>query len=399
MVVDNDEENDKLEKFFFSIDVAFAEYRVKEKRMIRKHAVLMLKNRSNNKSIAHPLTAFIHWKWKYKEYNTQRLQGIHLAQFLNYILINERKVYKLKSLADLKAIHGTDFLNFLLARGNTNNSVRNVERTLRNFYTFLFEKGCLATSIDNNFSPMYSRERAYLGYDKAAIEHTLPPRFIFMFLRTAITTSPSIAFAIYLSIFGGLRAGELVNILLSDLTPYGDQLGTGGLLVSLTTRNLRQDIKDTSGTSRVKRERRQFVYSVKGVLPILYQDHLKELEKKLGKKLDSNTPLFINRNGQALTGKSLRDAFNNVKEKFLSELVCSNNPDDVITAINLKSSKWSFHIGRGTFTNLIAKKAKNPYDIALPRGDKSIISSLTYMSDSEEMKKKIEELINEIYVN
>lgn len=27
----------------------------------RKHAVFMLKNRQNKKSIVHPLTAFIHW--------------------------------------------------------------------------------------------------------------------------------------------------------------------------------------------------------------------------------------------------------------------------------------------------------------------------------------------------
>lgn len=219
-----------------------------------------------------------------------------------------------------------------------------------------------------------------------------------MFLRTAVSISPSIAFAIYLSIFGGLRAGEIVNITMSDLTPYGDQYGKGGLLILLSTRNLRTDIKDTSGTSRVKRDRKQFVYSANGLLSILYQDHILELQNKLGRDdLELECPLFMNRDGKALSGKSLRDLFHKVKRQFLQELSSSSNPDDVITSINLQSTRWSFHIGRGTFTNLLAKVAKNPYDIALPRGDQNIRSSLTYISDHSETKKRIEELIDKIY--
>lgn len=393
----------RCEDLSFTIDVAFVEYRDKAKRIIRKHAVLMLKNNRNNKTIVHPLTAFIHWRWKYKEYNTQRLQGIHLTQFLNYVLVENRSKYKLSSLCELTAVHGTDFLNNLIIKGNSNRSVKNVERTVNYFYTFLAEKGSLNTydvtdKTIEPFNPMYSKEFAYdVKRGNAAIEHSLPPRLIFMFLRTAISISPSIAFATYLSIFGGLRAGEVVNIIKSDVTPYGDQYGTGGLQILLGTRNLRTDIRDISGTSRVKRDRKQFVYSVNGILPTLYRNHLIELQRKLGRELDLNSPLFINRDRKALTGKSLRDAFNKVKKKFLSDLASSQNPDDVITAINLQSTKWSFHIGRGTFTNLLAKTAKNPYDLAVARGDKSILSSLAYMSDTEEMKKKIENLIDNIY--
>ncbi|MDQ0899883.1 site-specific integrase [Paenibacillus sp. V4I7] len=389
--------------FSFCIDVSFVKYKVKGIQQIRKHAVLMLKNRKNNTSIVHPLTAYIQWKWKYKEYNTQRLQGTHLAQFLNYLLIDNRKKYKLNSLSELTISYGTDFLNHLLSKGNSNKSVRNVERTLKYFYSFLIEKGNLRNSDDTNpdvttFNPMYSKEFAYNAErQKVTIEHTLPPRLLLMFLRTAVSVSPSVAFAIYLSIFGGLRAGEIVNIKISDLTPYGDQYGKGGLMILLRTRNLRTDIKDISGTSRVKRDRRQFVYSVKDLLPTLYKNHITEIQKKLGKDLEMDSPLFINRDGKALTGKSLRDAFKKVKKNFLFGLHSSQNPDDIITAINLQSTKWSFHIGRGTFTNLLSKKAKNPYDIALPRGDKNITSSLVYMSDTEEMKSSIEELINNLY--
>jgi len=83
----------KNEDFPFCVDVAFVEYRVRSKPVVRKHAVLMLKNKINNHSIVYPLTAFIHWKWKSKEYNTQRLQAIYLSQFLNFFLIEKRKKY------------------------------------------------------------------------------------------------------------------------------------------------------------------------------------------------------------------------------------------------------------------------------------------------------------------
>ncbi|KAF6569571.1 site-specific integrase [Paenibacillus polymyxa] len=389
----------EYENFSFGVDVAFAEYWIKKERATRKHAVIVLKNKLDGKMIVHPLTAFIQWRWKYKEYNTQRLHGVHLSQFLNYVLIKKKRKYELKSLSELTNNHGTDFLNYLLSKGNANVSVKNVERTLRCFYNFLAEKDCLIHDIVlHPFNPMYSKEFAYdMERGKLAIEHTLPNKYIFVFLRTALSISPSIAFAIYLSIFGGLRAGEIVNIRVNDLRPYGDEYGKGGLLILLKTQNLRTDIKDTSGSSRVKRDRKQFVYSVKNMLSVLYKLHLNNLQRKLGSEFSGSSPLFVNANGKALTGKSLRDRFGKVKEAFLKNLTSSENPNDMITAINLQSTKWSFHIGRGTFTNLLARAAVNPYDIALPRGDKNIPSSLTYMSNSEEMKLILEDLIDSIY--
>jgi len=63
--------------------------------------------------------------------------------------------------------------------------------------------------------------------------------------------------------------------------------------------------------------------------------------------------------------------------------------------------KWSTHIGRGTFTNIIAEDAENPYEIAYLRGDSNIDSSLTYMVSTERIHKKIEDKfsnMHEIYL-
>ena len=233
-----------------------------------------------------------------------------------------------------------------------------------------------------------------------AIEHTLPHKYILPFIRMSIHTAPSIALAVYFSIFGGLRIGEVVNITLKDITPYGDIFGKGGIKLSLTSRLLRPDIKDTSGTSYVKKSRLQFVYNIKNILPALFEEHLKFLRNSLNiSELPSDTPLFINRDGNAMTGNSMRYHFDKVKKNFINELARSNNSDDVITSINLISTKWSFHIGRGTFTNLIAKVAHNPYEIALSRGDSSIFSALTYMADSTELKHSIEQILDDMFNN
>ena len=59
--------------------------------------------------------------------------------------------------------------------------------------------------------------------------------------------------------------------------------------------------------------------------------------------------------------------------------------------------KWSTHIGRGTFTNIVAENAENPYEIAHLRGDSSIDSSLTYMVSTERIHKKIEEKFSNMH--
>lgn len=401
----------------FYVDTAVVEFKNPSNHNRKmKHAVIMLKNKKYNISIVHPLSSFVLWKWKYRKYNTQRLQAIHLCQFLNHVLIEKRFEYKLKSLSDIDFNHGTSFLNCLLAKQLNNKSVKNVERTLVHFYRFLAEKGCSRKfgpdqfieknnmwdsnrmHVDSPFHPRYSTANINPNKMQKPIEHTLPHPFIFPFLRTSIRVSPQISLGIYFAMFGGLRAGEVANIRVGDITPYGDSFGLGGIKINLQSRGLRRDIRDVSGSSEVKRERQQLIYNIKSMLPLLYEEHMKRNIKRYAEKcLSASSPLFIDRDGNAMTGKSIRYHFNKIKREFIEELSASENPEHIISAINLGSSKWSFHIGRGFFTNLIAKTAKNPYDVALARGDRSIFSALTYMADTEEMKDQIEKLLDEIF--
>jgi len=81
----------------------------------------------------------------------------------------------------------------------------------------------------------------------------------------------------------------------------------------------------------------------------------------------------------------------------LKQLRNSSNPDDLVYAIKLEEYKWSTHLGRGIFTNLLAEEADNPYDIALPRGDSNLASSLVYQGNTERMRKKLEDRMQHLY--
>ncbi|PEN98182.1 hypothetical protein CN553_11145 [Bacillus cereus] len=406
------------QEYQFCVDTGLVEFKGNDnKPFYRKHALIMLKHKTLRTTIVHPLSAFIFQNWKYKSYNTQRLHAIHVCQFLNYVLIDKGNDFRLTSLTELTFEHGNTFLNELLWKRKTNSSVKNIERSLVSFYEFLARKRCSThytiedftdAVIPNNpkknyklspFQVKYSNEAAHAKYTNLkAIEHTLPPKYILSFIRIAIHVAPSVALAIYLSLFGGLRIGEVANITLKDITPYSDSYGKGGMKVSLTSQLLRPDIKDINGTSYVKKPRLQFIYNIKNILPSLYKNHLRLLKEIYNSSdLSLTTPLFVNRDGKAMTGKSIRYHFEKIKKCFIEELSQSLHVDDVIMSINLKNTKWSFHIGRGTFTNLIAKVANNPYEVALSRGDTSIFSALTYMADTVELKNEIENLLDEFF--
>ncbi|MGR6002512.1 hypothetical protein ACT7C0_06535 [Bacillus cereus] len=98
-----------------------------------------------------------------------------------------------------------------------------------------------------------------------------------------------------------------------------------------------------------------------------------------------------------MSGRSYRQYFDKCKVKLISTLETSNDIEHRLVAQHLKSIKWSTHIGRGTFTNLIANEAQNPYEIAHLRGDSSLESALSYMVSTPRMHKKIEEKLDNMH--
>ncbi|MDK9855234.1 MULTISPECIES: site-specific integrase [Staphylococcus] len=361
----------------------------------KKHfAVIGLKNIASNTHIIHPLSQFITDNWKNKEYNTQRKHSNNTVQFLNY-LVENRKTLNITLLSDLKIKHGTQYLNNLSSSGVRRDTVKDVERTLTLFYFWLvsinvidsfsknsFEKkeSHFGLYIESPFKPMYPSREA------KEIEHTLPVNYIPLLLEVAISVAKPIALGIYFQIFGGLRVSEVINL---KRVQVARRMKEGDYILKLQNQNFRTDLKEHSS---VKKERSQRVLEINGWGHSLFRDHIKLYRTK-----DGTNALFVNRDGKAMSQRSYRQYFEKVKDHFIRLLENHGDSEQKLIAKHLRYMKWSTHIGRGTFTNIIAEDAENPYEIAHLRGDSSIDSSLTYIVSTERIHKKIEDKFSNLH--
>ncbi|MGG4094470.1 hypothetical protein [Paenibacillus lautus] len=397
----------KIDELRFSVQSVGIEfwkrYRDSEP-VLNKHAVIVLQNKMNGRLCIHPLTEFIFHYWKYRAYNSQRLHANYLCSFLNYILIDNQQKYKLSSLKELRFSHGTDYLNELTKKDKSRMTLRKAERTLTLFFEFLAKKKLLVHVNESSLKKRLLYGKSNQKYTvspfkgvimprnkQGHIAHDLPEQYILPFIELAVKTANPIALGIYMQCFGGIRQGELVNIRKSDVNSIGS-FGEFGLVVRLEQKNLRMDIKDSAGSSGVKKPRRQIVFPIQDWLQMLYRNHIENYPP-----MDGSDALFVNRDGKAMSGQSYRAYFSKLKKEFLKQLRKSSNPDDLIYAVKLEEYKWSTHLGRGIFTNLLAEEADNPYDIALPRGDSNLASSLVYQGNTERMRKKLENRMQHLY--
>ena len=109
----------------------------------------------------------------------------------------------------------------------------------------------------------------------------------------------------------------------------------------------------------------------------LYESH------RTSYKRTDTLAIFIDANGKPMTSKTYARKFQKVKKEFIKRLSESEDISTQSYAIYLSTYKWSTHICRGVFSNLIADNSNNVSEIAAWRGDKSLVSSLTYLNDNK----------------
>lgn len=361
----------------------------------RKHvALIALKNTENDTYIIHHLSNFIIDKWGFKSFNAQKKHALNIVKFLNYLLENHIRC-KITNLSDLTIEHGTIYLTWLGTTGVKQETVKDAERTLVHFYIWghkksIFKKFSLLDfeESSNQYNKKYSISPfkvIYPAKKPKEVEHILPFELIPLFLDIACLHAPRIALGIYLQIFGGLRVSEIVNL---KRTQVSKTLNTGEFIIKVETQNFRTDL--TEHTS-VKKTRTQSILDINGWGTSLLKDHLQCFPT------NKTNAIFINTKGEALSGRSYRQYFEKCKAKLIRSLEESSKIEHRLTAQHLKTIKWSTHIGRGTFTNLIANEAQNPYEIAHFRGDSSLDSALTYMVSTPRMHEKIEGKLADMY--
>ncbi|WP_431168319.1 site-specific integrase [Bacillus mycoides] len=333
-----------------------------------------------------------------------KIHAQNLAVFLNFLL-RKQKSYKLYSLEHLNFEHAICFLNNLTLEGKSRATVLSYRRTIKEFFIYL-SKNNLNNTLSTSNEHLISSKNSIVDYintqfegiivpssEKNNIEHDIPHIYILRFLEIVFEVANPIALGVYMQIFGGLRAGEVVNIRTSDIKLIGPY-GQDGLLLNVKNSINRVDIKDGSGSSYVKKPRDQLILGFRDWLRQLYKLHYQQYVKNS----DTNA-IFLNKRGMPMTGASYRYYFTNAKKAFINYLKQSQEPNDKIASISLSNIDWSTHIGRGIFTNMLAEVAKNPQDVALLRGDDNISSSLDYMANTKRMKTNLEHYLNQLYID
>lgn len=366
--------------------------------LIKNENVLIMIERKKGNSVIHKVHPVSEYLFRHsnnnKKYkiNSLKKTASYLVKFLNYTVIENGAEYKIEDVWDLTFEHGELFLNKYSLSGVALETVLACEEVLKNFYFFLANKNVLKNISIGDFSykvdesgTVGSLESPFKGIiypeeQPKNIEHDLPFDLVVMFIDTAMLHTPNIALGVYFQFFGGLRVGEVVNTAKSTLSLKGP-FGRYGIVINLKNKNLRRKLKHSSSGGAVKKPRKQIVYPYKaGLLEKLYKKHISSYLYN-----QSEDALFINAKGLPMTDASYIYYFNKLKDIFITRLKNSNDIVLKQVAVNLQSRKWSTHIGRGVFSNMIAEVAENIAQIRQARGDSSWEASFSYLTDSSKM--------------
>src|SRR5699024_7557680 len=107
--------------------------------------------------------------------------------------------------------------------------------------------------------------------------------------------------------------------------------------------------------------------------------------------------IFLNRNNEAMMESSYNDYFKRVIELLIKRLIDRGDFTSMGQVNELRSAKINKHIFRYFFTQHVAENVKTPNELASWRGDRSLDSSILYLSQSKEINEKLELVQNSIY--
>lgn len=342
-------------------------------------------------SLPTPFNAFL-LEYQSRKTSTVAMVASHIARFLNYLFIMMEE--PITSIEELRFQHGIDFLSMLPYKKG---GKAQCSEYLTKFYYFCKHHGIEIADLkeDKNDTYKYTKN-IFNGKYKVETKktadaiHEIDINYLPMFLDTARDIAPDIYLGLFFQFAGGLRASEIVSVEYNSIRFIRDS-GSLALALKLEDKDLRPDLS-SAFISKVKRNRTQIVLPILGDrLEQAYETH-----KKLYKK-DNISALFIDKNGNPMTVNTYWKRFNRVKKEFIRRLYECQNMEAQMYAIILESYKWSTHIGRGTFSNIVAQNANNITEIAIIRGDTSLSSSLPYLNDSRSVEKKVQNTFDNFY--
>ena len=316
-----------------------------------------------------------------------------LAKFLNYIIKNKVK-------KNFKYLDFNDPEEFLqeIALDVQLNTFNLYKMVLSRFYRYLASREWLINVRISDFIIRESEKKCgvMVNYDIPIFDidipnnihrrnaHVMEYELQAMLLEVAIEEVNIIALGVFFQMFGGLRAGEVINLTHSSIQSIGPY-GRYGMLLDIRDRNLRLDLKNNQAKGYSKKSRKQKVISPFNMLEKVYIQHIKKY-----RCMNNSGAIFINKKGIPMTIDSYNYYFTKLKKIFLKRLKESDNPTLKVQGDILNAAKWKTHIGRGIYSNNLAE-FMSASELKIARGDKFINSSDSYLEETKRIGKLYEE--------
>lgn len=373
--------------------------------------IIGLKDEEESIIYPHPITSYLDIKYHRKSgsINTERTAGIQVVQYLNFILDNVQNhnsnFKEVRGLEDLELKHADLYLEYCVEeKGNSNETLNAKENYITSFYDFLWKQKILKekpnfitteyyyeNSVKTKLTLDFNYKRTNDIYKRKIIKRKdVVPRshetnenrkiirlnYMRELLLIASEIVPDIAFGIALQFYAGLRAGEVLNLIISALKPQnGCKYGERGLVIEIKDRQDELFIgKKSKAGEQVKRERDQSAL-IDPILSYLYEKHVSKVLKS-NKKRKNRNALFCDTEGNPMTYKTYYDRFKQFKTYYLGLLrMTKGRYQDYKDFLN---TKWSTHIGRGVFTNMCLDVGFSTTQTTILRGDKSTKSMEKY---------------------
>jgi len=347
-----------------------------------------------------PLSNFIksEYRNKGKAINSQRNAAFAITRFLNHLFEKTDNYTELihKGLPALTLNHGADYITYLSLKTRVKELdsyyVKTEIKYINKFYYWMNKQHILNEKFELIYNSIpFGRKNINVEsnlFEINDLDIILPTKnkvisnklkdfganrnkLILHFIRTAQKLEPLLALGLALQIFGGLRRSEVINLKTSSL-----KWSNRSLVIEVRD-NQKELFPDALNKAdlQVKSERDQICLCPE-IIKSLYENHVSLLEKQ---KLKNESALFISyRTLKPLKGKRYSAKLEKIKQHFLDELLENNYMEDYLLLAN---NRWSTHVGRGIFTNILIDLGLTPTQIALARGDKSIQSSLSYVDE------------------
>ena len=340
-----------------------------------------------------PFNAFL-LEYQSRKTSTVSMIASLITRFLNYLFFEMES--PITSISELTFQHGKDFLSDLPCQSG--GKTQYAEYLTRFYYFCKHQEMAEIKDFKENPSSTYIKYTENIFKGKYKVDpkkkvdtiHEIDTSYLPMFFNTARDIAPDIYLGLFFQFAGGLRASEVVSVEYSNIRFIRED-GVFALSLKLEDKDLRPDLS-SAFISKVKRNRTQTILPIFGDgLEKAYETHVKLYRK------ENVSAVFIDKNGNPMTVNTYWKRFGRIKREFIKRLYECPNMETQMYALFLESYEWSAHIGRGTYSNIVAQNANNIGEIAVMRGDSSLSSSLPYLNDNRSVGKKVQDTFDFFY--